>query len=339
MKPTLLHAKVLCALFAGLAFGCFGGDDSGGALGDLMQTAGQLAQEAQQQQQAQQPAVVDPDASLQAKLGGYIDCINDTSNVRSSHDRYLEWVDEKAGPTCKEPNIDYGMYEVSADAVQTCSGAAEKGKTLPPPLPALEAAAAEVASIYAELAPLNNKAETYYEQGDYKDDGCAFAKQSHPALISLFDRYFAAVAKLKVEVDKVKGDADLRQLALLENAEGRKYAWHVKRTMIFAKRLVDVYPDGGDPKTVKADRFLPPFGEFEPVYKELAAYSDANKAEIDGIMMGSSFVDAAKELYGTAKELRRDYEAKKKKLNLEKHNAFIEDYNDLVRAASNISWN
>lgn len=337
MKPMSVRAGVSFYLIAVLAAGCFGGDDSG-ALGDLMQTAGQLSQQAQQQAQGA-AAVVDPDASLQQKLGGYIDCINDTSNVRSSRDRYLEWADEKTGPTCKERNIDYGMYEVSADAVQVCNGAVDKGKTLQPPMPAVEAAAAEVASIYAEIAPLNNKAETYYEQGDYKDDGCAFAKQSHPTLITLFDRYFAAVAKLKVEVDKIKGDADLRQLGLLEKAEGRKFAWQVKRTMIFAKRLVDVYPDGGDPKTVRGDQFLPPFGEFEPVYKELAAYAEANKAEIDGVMLGSSFVDAAKEIYGTAKELRRDYEGKKKKLDPGKYNAFVEDYNDLVRAASNISWN
>jgi hypothetical protein len=308
------------------------------AIAEAMQAAAQAAQQGQQMQQpGMQQQVVDPDAALFEKLGGYIDCYNaSASTARDSYNRYLDWVNKKKGPNCKETYISYGLFEIGASAVQTCNAAVQKGAATPPPI-AADAAAAQVATVLSQLQPINDKAEAYYEAEDYKDDNCALAKSSHAQLISLFDQFLVAVDSMKLAVDQVKDEADLRQLALLERTEGRKFSYHVKKTMIYAKKLVDIYPEGQNPKKVKKEAYLPLFAAFEPVYKEFETYAAANKAEIDNIMWGSNFVDSSKELYTHAKFLRRDYDAGKK-LKVNKFNEFIQKYNNFIRDAGNISF-
>jgi hypothetical protein len=333
-KLGVLASLVAVAL---VAASC-GMDEDAQALAEAMQAAAQAAQ--QQQGMQPPPAAADPDAALFQKIGGYIDCYNACANTaRDSYNRYLDWVDKKKGPTCKETYISYGLYEIGADALTTCNNAAQQGRTMQPPLPEADAAAAQVAALLAQLQPLNDKAETYYEQEDYKDDNCAFAKQSHAQLISLFDQFIAAADKMKIEVDKVKDQADLRQLAHIEQTQGRNFTWQVKRIMIHAKKLVDIYPDGQDPAKVKGEQYLPLFAQFEPVCNEFEAYATTHKPEIEGIMWGSNFVDSSKELCTAAKFLRRDYESKKKKkkLDVSKFNDFINAYNSFIRDAGNLS--
>jgi hypothetical protein len=225
------------------------------ARGEAMRAAAEAAQAQQQGMPQQQPGMqADPDASLFQKLGGYIDCINGTSSsVRDSYERYLSWVNKKKGPTCKEPYISYGVFELGASAAQTCNNAVNQGRTLQPPLPEVDAAAAQVASVFAQLQPINDKAETYYEQEDYKDDKCAFAKSSHAQLIGLYEQFLSASDNLKRAVDKVKDEADVRQLGNMEKAMGRNFQWQVKRIMIYAKKVADVFPDGQDPKKIKKE--------------------------------------------------------------------------------------
>jgi len=328
----MLGVLVLSSIAASCGF-----DEDAQSLAEAMQAA---AQAAQQQQAVQQQAPADPDAALFQKIGGYIDCYNASANIaRDSYNRYLDWVNKKKGPTCKETYISYGVYEIGADAVQTCNGAAQQGAASQPPLPEADAAAAQVSSLLAQLQPLNDQAYKYYEQEDYKDDNCAFAKQSHAQLISLFEQFTAAVDRMKRAVDTVKDQADLRQLAFIEQAQGRNFAWHVKRMMIHAKKLVDLYPDGQDPAKVDGALYLPLFAQFEPVYNEFEAYATTHKPEIDNIMWGSNFADSSKDLYTAAKFLRRDYEEKKKKKKLDasKFNEFINAYNSFVRDAGNLS--
>jgi hypothetical protein len=63
----------------------------------------------------------------------------------------------------------------------------------------------------------------------------------------------------------------------------------------------------------------------------------ANKAEIDNVMWGSSFVDSTKEFYTQAKFIRRDFEGGKK-LKPRKFNEFITAYNGFIRDAGNLSF-
>ena len=329
-----LSKALVCALMATMFLGACS-DDLKKILGEAAKEAAKMEEAAKQPQQPAQP--VDPDASLFEKLGGYIDCINDTSNsARNSYNRYLEWVKKDKGPTCKERYISYGMYELSEDGVTTCNNAVTKGKTLQPSLPEVEAAGAEAASIFAKLQPLNNKAENYYESEDYKDDKCAFAQEAHPQLISMFDQFLAATAKLKKSMDKVKGEADLRQLALLEKMGGKNFQWQMKRMMIYSKKLIDPYPDGTDPTKVDKSEFLTALNEFEPIYKEFETFAQEKKAEIEALTWADGFVEATAELYKESKMLRREYE--KKKVKAAKFNKLFESYNKTIQAAGRVSF-
>jgi len=72
------------------------------------------------------------DAALIEEINGYVKCLNrSASRTADSHSRYLSWVNEKSGPTCKENYISYGLYTLYEDGVKTCNDAAEKGKTGP----------------------------------------------------------------------------------------------------------------------------------------------------------------------------------------------------------------
>ena len=104
--------------------------------------------------------------------------MNGTSKrVVDSRNRYLSWVkDEKVGPTGKERNI-YGLYDINADG---CFPNLDRAKTMAPPLPDVEAAAAEYKKALEELDPLVKQANKYYDQDDYKDDKIAKGKALHP---------------------------------------------------------------------------------------------------------------------------------------------------------------
>jgi len=273
------------------------------------------------------------DRALQEEVNGYIQCMNRTSSrVQSSRDRYLSWVSEKAGPTCKEAYITYGLYTLYPDAVELCQKAAQKGQ----PDSAMQKSAAELAAAYAELVPLTQKASDYYQQQDYKDDACAKAKQMHPQLLAAFTRYTQAQSALEASIASIKTDLDQKELARLEQQQGKRLPWQVKNLMIQSEKLIRSFPK--DPQSsLSAAAYLVAYPLVEGAYNSWLQYSEANPQEGKDAFWYSSFENSAKDFFTKAKFLKRDL-AEGKKPEVRVMNDVIQAYNRMVNDSNTLRF-
>ncbi|PIE19805.1 MAG: hypothetical protein CSA65_00995 [Proteobacteria bacterium] len=143
----------------------------------------------------------DTDRALARKLGKYIKCINTVANrVLGARSRYLSWVNEKKGPTCKERRI-YDVFH-TLYTVKACTRDLLLANSKKPSLPALRKAAVGFTLAVSKLKPLLDTAYLYYKKRRYKNDGCAQGKQLHPKLMAAWtetERYSREMRRL---VDK-----------------------------------------------------------------------------------------------------------------------------------------
>lgn len=271
--------------------------------------------------------------SQQEEVNAYIQCLNRTAErVKQSRDRYLSWVNEKSGPTCTERSITYGLYTLYNDGIETCQKAAQKGQAGS----AMQKSATDLAAAYAELVPLVQKAEDYYTQQDYKDDHCEKAKQIHPQLLSIFGRYLQAQRSLEAEIDHIKVYLDQKELAQIEQTQGKKLAWHSKSFMISAEKLIKSFPKD-DQAPFSNVNYLLDYPNVEKAYEALVQYSTANPQEGKDTFWYSSFESSTKDFYTKAKFLKRDL-ADAKKPDTRSMNDVIASYNRLVRDSNNTKF-
>jgi len=284
------------------------------------------------------PNAAGDDAGLIEKINGYVKCLNRAATrTADSRARYLSWVNEKTGPTCKESYISYGLYTLYEDGVKTCNEAAEKGKATGPSLPKAEQAASDFAAAYAELVPLTQKASDYYEQQDYKDDNCAKGKEMHGQLMSAFNRFVDAEKRLSAEVDAVKADVEVKELARIEAKEGKHLPYYTQSFMINSRRLIRTIPKENVAQ-FQSDAYLAAFDNLSKDYDALLAYSSANQPETSKAFWYSGFEDSAKNFFTKAKFLKRDL-ADGKKADAHSLNDVLDSYNRLVGDANNLRFN
>lgn len=288
-----------------------------------------------------QPAPVAPpaanDAALIEEINGYVKCLNRAaSRTADSRQRYLSWVNEQSGPTCKERYISYGLYTLYEDGVKTCNEAAENGKTTGPSMPKAEQAATDLAAAYAELVPLTQKAEDYYQQEDYKDDNCAKAKEMHPKLMSAFNRFLDAEKRLSTEVDTVKADIELKELARLEQQQGKHLPYYTQSFMIASRRLMRTIPKENITEFQSA-AYLAAYDALQKDYDAMGEYAAANQPETSKTFWYSGFESSAKNFFTKAKFLKRDL-AEGKKADARSLNEVVESYNRLVGDANNLRF-
>ncbi len=279
------------------------------------------------------PAAVEADPS--EEVNAYIECLNRTlPRTTQSYERYLSWVNANTGPTCKETHISYNLYELYPDGVKKCQDAASKGAAIPPALPNLEKAAADLASAYAELVPIVQTVHDYYEQQDYKDDACAKGKELHPKLMAAFDRYRNAHGRMQVDMKGLKEKIDQKELEHLEREQGKKLAWHTRNYTIQARKLMDTIPPD-DKAKFDVPGYLSAYPTVEAAYQGFSTYYQANPAETQGVFWFSAYENTAKGFFTKAKFLKRDLAegkaAEKRAVNdlISEYNRFISDSNNL----------
>jgi len=283
------------------------------------------------------PIQQDADESLLQELNGYIGCLNRAvPRAEDSYKRYLSWANKTSGPTCKEAYITYGLYSLYDDSVSKCREAADKGRAGGPSLPDLEAAADDLATCNATLVPLVKKADTYYDQQDYRDDACAKGKEMHPQLVATFEKCLETAKKLSDGVDKLKDDLDRRRLAKLDQS-GASLQAEVMRVMIGAKDLLKTINAGGKDQLVAKEVYVPKCLEFEKSYQKLDDYATAHKEEVDKTFWGSAFLGSAKSFNGAAKFLRRDLEDGKEPRG--EAESFVNSYNSMINDSNNLKFN
>ena len=156
----------------------------------------------------------EPDQQLAAKLGAYSQCLKDYSGqALSSKDRYLGWNDEREA-SCSERCASWGVHKVTIHNSQ-CEDGIKLAREAPPRIPGLEQAGDALLAALRQLATLTEQVNRYYDQKDYKDDGCAKGKQLHGPLVAAFGSFERADAAVRAVVDK-------EMLALLERRVQRE---------------------------------------------------------------------------------------------------------------------
>lgn len=290
---------------------------------------------------AQAPAPDSGDADFKAlvtKTNLYVKTLNALSSVQRSYDRYVSWIDLKKGFTGKERYITYGLYEISRSTVDDLRAAAEKGPQSRPPLPELDAAVVRIADAVTALAPLVKRADDYFEQEDYKDDGARLGKELHAQMMPLFERTFAAEAELRRGLDTIKAQLDQQQLAEVEKVSGRKYEWHLRSYMIAAKLLVALLPAGPEAAPISADAFKPRFSELETAYNAFQTFNTEHPEEAKKVIMSSLVDSAAKDFYTAAKFLRRTLETSKldHSVYIDRVSEVAKTYNSLIERTNSI---
>jgi hypothetical protein len=288
----------------------------------------------------------DKDAALGSKLGEYISCMNGTSKrVIDSRNRYLSWVaDEKVGPTGKERNI-YGLYDVNAN---TCFPNLERAKTMQPPLPEVESAAAEYRKALEELDPLVKQADKYYDQKDYKDDKMAKGKQLHPQLLNAFAKFEQVSRGFEDRVTALNDAVNTRQFARLEKDPSRRLQYLSQKSLNEAKALIKL-TDIAELKELDLQKYDVALQTYDKALTELEQYADAHKAETSRAMMFSSYLSSSKNFLKSAKELLRrkrdnkdfnkEFFSKSSPRMVEGHPAqVIETYNRMIGDSNNLRY-
>ena len=190
------------------------------------------------------------DAELQtaiAKSNAYTALMNRTLRAIQSWERYGSWVDLKKGPTGKERYIGYGLYSLYDVTGEIRK--AEEFLTREPKLPAIDASVAAYIKAYQELAPLITRAERYYDRKDYRDDNLAEGQKLHGLMVPAAQSFLAERARLDALMRDYKKGLDQRELASVEQREGRSARWQIRNVMINARSV-----DGSDAQQREADR-------------------------------------------------------------------------------------
>ncbi|MDR6872886.1 hypothetical protein J2Y55_003905 [Bosea sp. BE125] len=205
--------------------------------------AGALAQGA-----ATTAAPAADEAGLQAaiaKSNAYTALMNRTLRAIQSWERYASWVDMKKGPTGKERYIDYGLYSLYDVAGEIKR--AEEAVTQAPALPEIDQTIGRYIKAYQELAPLVTRAERYYERKDYRDDNATEGRSLHMLMVPAAKTFLDERATLDAQMRVYKKGLDQRELAAVEQREGRSARWQVRNIMINARVVMDLMPSNEKP--------------------------------------------------------------------------------------------
>ncbi|STZ64307.1 Uncharacterised protein [Moraxella lacunata] len=210
------------------------------------------------------------------KLNAYIDCGNQNQMVQRSYHHYSRWVkDMNAGPTGKEPVIN-GTLEIIAPIIERCTTKLTEAVALTPALPELDKAASELATTFTAFTEINNKAYTYYEQQNYKDDDFTQGKAMHPEFVKAYEAFKTANDAFNVALDAENNKVQNAELAKIEQTEGKKYAYWSLATSMKAKTMVDMISQ----ESFDAEKASALLTEYETSMTELKNQISAKGADV-----------------------------------------------------------
>lgn len=232
-----------------------------------------LAQGAPVQGQAAVPAGEGDLQAAIAKSNAYTQLMNRTLRANESWQRYASWVDMKKGPTGKERYIAYGLYSLYDVTGEIRK--AEEAAAREPKLPEIDAAVLRYIKAYQELAPLITSAERYYDRKDYRDDNVAEGRTLHAAMVPAARTFLDERAKLDALMRVYKKGLDQRELAALEQREGRSARWQVRNVMIHARAVIDLMPSNEQP-IVDLKAFDAATADYAKAVREMDAFKDKN---------------------------------------------------------------
>lgn len=265
------------------------------------------------------------------KLSGYIGCFNKTMPVlNDTIQRYYAWVNPKTGPSCREDNISYKLYQLDQENVDLCNQALEavsKEATTP-----LDAAAKTYIDLHAAFVPLVKKMYEYYDLQRYREDACKNGQIFDKDFSSLVARYPKAQTDFSNAINDVKEGLDRRMLDRFEKQYGKNLYWHLKTYILAAQSFVTkglVYDENGQ---FSESTYIEKYPDFEIHYQNLNAYVESHPDEVKTSELSSLLKGPVYGLYSNAHLLKLDIDEKKNittqpKNILNTYNGLINDVN------------
>ncbi len=263
-----------------------------------------------------------------AKMNVYVKFMNDTLRANLSLQRYRSWVNMAKGPTGKETII-YGLYSLYDVGKQI--DAVKQAAVSEPKMPELDAAMLAYLDAYQKLAPVIEKANTYYERGDYKVDKMEGGKAFHKDIVTLGAAYEARRKDAETAMRSEKQQTDQAALAAIEKAEGKKAAWQVRNTMMHAETMINLLPNAENP-VVDMKAFKAALDGYTAATTEFDDFSSANP----GVFMGfqtrpDSMLSEMRDFYAELEKAKGDA----RKGAGDSLETIVSDYNLMVELSEN----
>jgi hypothetical protein len=274
---------------------------------------------------AQQQA--DDATAITAKMNAYAALMNRTMRASESIERYESWVDMDKGPTNKERAFGvYQLYDVTKLIAE-----ASKALDTAPKLAELDAGMKAYIEAYSKLAPIIDEANTYYERKDYLDDNLARGKQIHKQFVPAAAAFLAAREKVEQDFQAEEMKLAQRELAVIEQQEGRKANWHRTNLMLAAQRIIDRMPSNESP-LVDIAAFEADVSLFAIASKDFDDYRKSDPEALENLQGPvQSFLAASREFRDTIKLVKSDV----RRGGGQKLQAVVNAYNALVGTANN----
>lgn len=242
------------------------------------------------------------DRQLSMKLQPYIQLTNShSSRVYQSRNRYASWIkDLEAGPTCKERHI-YGLHTISTPDSQIKE--VEKVQGQEPRLPDIEEGAGKYTDALKKLYPLIKKADRYYSQKDYKEDGCAQAKEFHPQLMEAWKEFEAGDKILGKAIEKYNTGLHYRLLERIGKEFGTKSErYYHKKVTLDARSLLLVLRFESQEKEPDHEKIAVEVKKFDALVQEMDENVKNGSETSSFRSSANSYVQAVKEMMRRMKD-------------------------------------
>lgn len=185
---------------------------------------------------------------LNQKLNVYVECYNNLQlSIYRAVERYAHtFADFRTGPTGKENNPS-PLVPIYPAFIEDCRKDIKTVAEVKPVFDSLDSAALAFSDAASTLANTINEMNKYYDQGNYKDDNFAGAKEFHTTFIKQFD-VFDPIAKKYVEAITVMSrQRSVNEIKATEAKEGKSIKYYTLLTMLEAETINDeVYDDAFD---------------------------------------------------------------------------------------------
>jgi hypothetical protein len=220
-----------------------------------------------------------------------------TNALVTAWNTYTEWVDEHRGPTGKERHagsfgaIDRGQFTAAAQAARRLADAK-------PDIAALDATLSRYADAIEALLPVAVSASGYYTRQEFLADGMQGGKELHRPLMRDYRPFLEARSDLSGTVRMLRDGIESKELASIEEREGRSPRWHRLHILRMARALRASVPQGAKPSAADLQGFDRAIAEFAQAVKALEAAQDP---------VGDRVVNEANAYIGKLRRLRQDY--------------------------------
>jgi tetratricopeptide (TPR) repeat protein len=269
-------------------------------------------------------------AAVSHKLDLYVQCLNDVdSSLLNTYHEYMARVDRAKGP--RKDHAPTSLF--IRNEIEPCFDKLKQGIGAPPARVELDAGAQEYLAALQQLAPVFKQAAEYYRQADYKDDNYAKGQQLHAPLVAAYERFDKASDQFHAALDAEDVRFKERELAEIEQQQGRNLSYLARALMLRAKQLVKV----GKNDPIDLAQYQPALDAYAQALDEGSNYFNAHRSELgDRVSCWQTVERAARDFLKEGKEkVRNARDNKKPQPGLYSGDRFIDEYNDLIMMSNN----